>query len=85
MEEYNIWHKIFNEEDDIVIEKLIELVVTDDDARDLVFDNIMKLKNIPNKMFKFNINIDKSLMNVPPEVIAKQVATDIIENLENNQ
>jgi hypothetical protein len=81
MEEYSIWKKIFECDDDIEMENLIRLVVINDDARDLLFEKLLLLKNKPKEMINIKINIDKSLCDFPVEVLLKQISNDIMEKL----
>lgn len=85
MEEYSIWKKIFDTDDDIEIEKLIKLVVFDEDARDLVFEKILYLKNMPKEMVSININIDKELYGFPYSELIKQISNDIMEHLTKKE
>ena len=82
MEEYNIWKKIFDSDDEITLEALVELVVRDENARDLVVDNIMKFKKLPQQIVKVNINIDKELENLPIEELLAQVSKDVVKQMK---
>lgn len=81
MEEYNIWKKIFEEDDEITLEALVELVVKDEDARELVLDNLLILKNRPKQIAKVSINIDKKAENLPVDEILAQVSKDIYKQM----
>lgn len=85
MEEYSIWKKIFDTDDDIEIEKLIKLVVFDEDARDLVFEKILYLRNMPKEMISININIDKELYGFPFDKLIKQISNDIMNQLTKKE
>ena len=81
MEEYSIWERIFECDDDIEVERLIKLVVFDEDARDLVFNKIMYLHNIPKEMVNININIDRSLKDFPANMLIEKISNDIMNQL----
>ena len=81
MEEYNIWKKIFESDDDITLEALVELVVKNQDARELVMDNLLNYKNQPKQLVKVNINIDKELSDFPTEKILSKVSDDLIKQM----
>lgn len=85
MEEYSIWKNIFETDDDIEIEKLLKLVVFDEDARDLVFNKILYYKNIPDEMINITIKVDKSLNEFPAEKLIKQISNDIMEQLNEKE
>lgn len=82
MEEYSIWEKIFDTKDDIELERLLRLVVFDEDARDLVFDKLLYYKNIPEKMVNINIRVDKEINNFPFEKLISQISSDIMEQMK---
>ena len=82
MEEYNIWKKIFEEDDEVTLGALIELVVRDFDARELVLDNLLILKNKPKQFAKVNINIDKSLEDLPVDEILARISKDIYNQMQ---
>ena len=82
MEEYNIWKKIFEEDDEITLEALIELVIKNEEARELVIDNLIQLKNKPKQMAKVNINIDKSLKDLPTDEILARISKDIYNQMQ---
>lgn len=82
MEEYNIWSKIFECDDDITLETLVELVVKDEDARDLVLNNLIKYKEEPKQMVKVNVNIDKELKDLPVDEILAQVSRDVFRQMQ---
>lgn len=81
MEEYNIWKKIFEEDDEITLEALVELVVRDEEARELVVDNLMRINNQPKQIVKVNINVDKEVKNLPVEEIIAQVSKDVVKQM----
>lgn len=81
MEEYNIWKKIFEEDDEITLGALIELVIKDEEARELVLDNLLILKNRPKQVAKVSINIDKEAENLPVDEILAQVSKDIFKQM----
>lgn len=71
LEEYYIWQKIFTTKDELELKTLINLVVTDDIAREFVMDKIIDLNK--KEIIKVNINIDKNL-----EYINKDELSDLI-------
>ena len=85
MEEYSIWERIFECDDDIEVERLIKLVVFDEDARDLVFNKIMYLHNIPKEMVNININIDRSLKDFPVNMLIEKISNDIMTQLSKKE
>lgn len=85
MEEYSIWERIFECDDDIEVERLIKLVVFDEDARDLVFNKIMYLHNIPKEMINININIDRSLKDFPANMLIEKISNDIMTQLSKKE
>lgn len=85
MEEYSIWERIFECDDDIEVERLIKLVVFDEDARDLVFNKIMYLHNIPKEMVNININIDRSLKDFPANMLIEKISNDIMTQLSKKE
>ena len=82
MEEYNIWKKIFDCDDDITLYALIDLVIEDEDAKELVIDNLLKYKKQPKQMVKVNINIDKELKDLPIDEILARVTKDICRQID---
>ena len=82
MEEYNIWKKIFEEDDEITLEALIELVIKNEEARELVIDNLMILKNKPNQIARVNVNIDKELEDLPTDEILARISKDIYNQMQ---
>ena len=82
MEEYNIWKKIFESDDEITLEALIELVIKNEDARELVLDNLIEYKNKPKQMAKVNINIDKDLKDLPTDEILARISKDIYNQMQ---
>ena len=81
MDEYSLWKKIFETDDDLELKELLRLVVFDYDARDLVFKKLLYLKNLPNEMVNININIDKSLSDFPNEKLIEKISDDIMKQL----
>ena len=81
MEEYNIWKKIFEEDDEVTLEALIELVVRDEEARELVLDNLLTLKSKPKQIAKVSINIDKEAEDLPVDEILARVSKDIYNQM----
>ncbi len=84
MEEYNIWQRIFEEDNEIKLEALIRLVIDDSKTADLIFNNLLDLKSTSKKVVKLNINIDKSLEDFPADDLIEKISSDIRKQLDNN-
>lgn len=82
LEEYYIWNKIFKEEDELKLKNLIKLVVEDEDARELVFENLINLKQQPNQMIKLTVNVDKDIKDYPVTSLANSIVKEIIKKLD---
>lgn len=81
LEEYYIWKKIFEEDNEFKIRNLLNLVIMNDDAREYVYDQILKLKNNDNEIIKLEINIDKDLKNYPINHLAEKIVDDLIKKI----
>lgn len=79
LEEYFIWKKIFETNDLLKIEKLVNLVIQDPDAKNLVSKEIISLKERNKEVYKLNVNIDKELVDYPIEELAKNIVEEIIK------
>lgn len=71
--------KIFETNDLLKIEKLVNLVIQDPDAKNLVSKEIISLKERNKEVYKLNVNIDKELVDYPIEELAKNIVEEIIK------
>lgn len=84
LDELEIWQKIFVEKDIEKLEYLIRMVVSNECTREYVLDKIIELRNRPRQKFEININLDESLKDYPVEILADEIAKDIIDNIKKD-
>lgn len=84
LDELEVWEHIFLEKDDDRLYYLIRMVVTDECAREYVFDKLTELKNKPTEKIEINIDIDKSLKDYPVDLLAQKITKDIISDIKKD-
>ena len=84
MKEYNLWKKIFEENDEEKLELLIKIAVENEDTALLILDKIIELKSSSTKVVKLTVNIDKNFENFPSEQLVSKISSDIQEQIKNS-
>jgi UDP-2,3-diacylglucosamine pyrophosphatase LpxH len=78
LDEYFLWKEVFNSFEEEKIEKFINLLIQDKDARKFVTEKIIELKKNQKDVYKLSINIDESMTNYPVGELAKEIVNEII-------
>ena len=89
IDELDTWQRVFYNDDEDIVNFYLNQVVSDSNAQDVIVDQIRELKEKarkekPIKKFEININLDESLKDYPVEILADEIAKDIIDNIKKD-
>lgn len=89
IDELDTWQRVFYNDDEDIVNFYINQVVSDYNAQDFIVDQIRELKEKARKeklikKFEININLDESLKDYPVEILADEIAKDIIDNIKKD-